>query len=263
MAVSIVLNQAGAPAGVAGVAREDLVLGLDVSATASGGPFLSYLWSIVDKPVDVLAGVRSASVLTAATAATTLVTPIDKAGTWVLELLVNSGSGLGALPADRAQITFYAGPVLAAIPDTLPRREIGFREQLEHNVADAIFPAGNSRGWAQEWSRWFALIRKMFYGRSHAWGRVTLPAGGPASIAVATSAYNVTSVTRVAQGIVDVVFTTAAPNANYAVTPTARGAIGGSCVAASEAVGSFRVWRADPGGALVDADFCFNVQTRP
>ena len=69
--VQIVLNQAGRPPGVAGVAREDLVLATDVSASAVGGLYLSYLWSLIDKPVDVIAGVQSASVLTAATANTT------------------------------------------------------------------------------------------------------------------------------------------------------------------------------------------------
>ena len=243
------------------MAREDLVLATNVSASAVGGPYLSYLWSLIDKPVDVIAGVQSASVLTAATANTTLVTPIDKAGTWLLELLVDSGSGLGASPSDQARITFYAGPALNADPTDLPRRELAFREQLQHNVADAIFPTGNTRGWAQEWSRWWSLIKKVVLGRSHAWGRVTLVGGG-ASIAVSTSAYNVTSVTRVGVGIVDVVFTTNAPNANYAATANARGATGGSCTVASEAANTFRVWRADPGGALVDADFCFDVKTR-
>lgn len=262
MAVSIVLNQAAHPPGVAGVAREDLALGTDVSATAIGGPFLAYQWTIVDKPIDILAGVQSASLLTASSASTTLVTPIDKEGTWVLELLVDSGLGLGAQLSDRARITFYAGPTLAAAPDDLPRRRIGFREQLEHNVPDAIFPLGNPRGWAQEWERWFALIKKLFFGRSHAWARVSLPPGGPAAV-VPTGAYNIASVTRVAQGIVDVVFTTNAPNANYAVTHGARGATGGSCCVVSEAVNGFRIWRADPGGALADADFCFDVKARP
>jgi len=258
--VQIKIDQAGKPPGSAGVAREDLALGTDVSATAVGGPYSAYLWSIIDKPVDVVAGVRSASVLTASTANTTLVTPIDKDGTWLLELLVDSGYGLGATPSDQARITFYAGAVLNADPTDLPRRELAFREQLQHNVPDAIFPTGNIRGWAQEWSRWWSLIKKIALGRSHAWGRVTLTGMG-ASIAVSTSAYN-TTVARVAQGIVDVTFITNAPNADYAATANARGLTGGSCVVGLETANTFRVWRADPGGALVDADFCFNVKAR-
>lgn len=261
-AVQIKLDQVAAPPGVAGVAREDFALGADVTATAVGGPYSAYLWTLVDKPVDIVAGVRSASLLTNAMAGVTLITPIDIAGTWNLQLLVDSGYGLGATPDDQAVITFYAGPALAIDPTALPRREIAFREQMQHNVADGIFPAGNPRGWAQEWSRWFSLIRSMFFGKSHAWGRVTLSGAG-ASIGVATSAHNVAAVNRVAQGIVDVTFSVNAPNANYSVTPTARGVIGGSAVASGEGVGGFRVHRADPGGSLVDADFCFDVKARP
>ena len=261
-AVQIKLDQAATPPGVAGVAREDFVLGADVTAIAVGGPYSAYLWSIVDKPIDIVAGTRSASLLTNAMASATLITPIDLAGTWNLQLLVDSGHGLGATPEDQAVITFYAGPALNPDPTLLPRREIAFREQLQHNVADVIFPAGNSRGWAQEWSRWFALLRSIANGKSHAWGRVTL-AGGGASFAAPTCAFNA-AVARAGVGIVDVTFTTNAPNANYAAVATARGAaIGGSCTVSGEGVGGFRVHRADPGGALVDADFCFDVKARP
>lgn len=160
MAVQILLAQFAKPAGTPGVAREDFNTGVNVTATATGGPYLSQQWTIVDKPVDILAGTLSADALTAPTAASTDIAPVDLPGTRLLQVAVDSGSGLGAEAGDVATITFYAGPSLAAVADELPRREPAFRERGEHNVPDTIFPGGNPRGWAQEWERWFALMRR-------------------------------------------------------------------------------------------------------
>jgi hypothetical protein len=161
MAAAIIINQAAKPPGVSGVAREDLDLGTDILLTADGGPFLSYLWSIVDRPIDIVAPAESTSVLATPTTITSLVTPVDVAGSYLVELLVDSGQGLGATAADVARITFYAGPSLNADPTAFPRREPAFRETGEHNVADVIFPSGNPKGWAQEMRRWFALVREL------------------------------------------------------------------------------------------------------
>lgn len=263
MAVLIQVDQAGsgAPPGVAGVAREDLVTGFPVQLTAVGGPFLAYQWSIVDKAVDMLAGVQSSALMSSPFTAVTPMTPIDYEGTYLVQVVVDSGSGLGALPEDVARITFYAGPVLNALavdPAELPRREMAFRETIEHNVPDLVFPLGNARGWAEERQRWQEVLKRIYQGKSWAWGRVALPAGGPASL---TGLALNCGVTRVAAGIVDVTFTTALPNANYKVDCSPRGA-GGQTYVDTETINGFRLYRADPWGGLIDADFAFNVQVR-
>lgn len=265
MAVSIQIDQpgSGAPPGVAGQAREDLSLGFPVTLTAVGGPFLQYQWSIVDKAVDMLAGVQSAALLGAPGAAVTPMTPIDREGTYLVQVVVDSGSGLGALAEDVSTLTFFAGPTLNALavdPAELPRREMAFREKTEHNVPDLVFPLGNARGWAQERQRWQEVLKRIYLGKSWAWGRVALPAGGPASLT--GLALNVGGVGRVSAGVVDVTFSSPLPNANYEVMHSARGA-GGQLYVDSETINGFRIYRADPWGGLVDAGFNFNVRARP
>src|SRR5512147_1551254 len=109
MAVSVTINQAGKPAGVAGQSREDLNTGVSVTLSQSGGPFLSYLWTLRYVAIDVLTDTRSAAVLSAPTAATTTLSPIDKPGEYSGRLTVDSGAGLGASPSDVFDWTFYAG----------------------------------------------------------------------------------------------------------------------------------------------------------
>lgn len=267
MAVQIQIDQpgSGAPPGTPGQAREDLVTGFAVQLTATGGPFLAYSWSIIDKAVDIVAGVQSAALLTAPNAAITQCTPIDIEGTYLVQVIVDSGSGLGALADDVARITFYAGATLNALntdPAELPRREMAFRETTEHNVPDLVFPLGNERGWAEERQRWQALLTRIYLGKSWAWGRVALPGGGPATLVGGVSnALNVAGVARVAVGTVDVTFATPLPNANYEVTTSARG-VGGQLYVDTETINGFRIYRADPWGALIDAPFSFNVRAR-
>lgn len=262
MAVQIQVDQPGAPVppGIPGQAREDLLVGaFPVKLTAVGGPFLAHVWSIIDKPVDIILGVQSAAALATPLAATTLYLPVDREGTSLVQLVVDSGSGLGALPTDVARITFYAGAALNADPTLLPRRQMAFRERTEHNVPDVVFPAGNPRGWAEEWERWFAFLKSVSLGSFPAWGRVAVAPGGPATL---VSGKNIAGVVWVAPGIVDVTFTIPLPNANYAVLPTPRGP-GGMASADTELVGGFRAYRANIGGALTDADFSFGVLVQP
>ncbi len=200
-------------------------------------------WTFLDRPIDIIAGVQSAAGFIDPTAAATSIQPIDVAGTYLVKVVVDSGQGLGATQEDQASITFYAGPALAADPTQLPRRVIAFLERLEHNVPDAVFPGGNPRGWAQEWLRWFALL-------------AASATGGLASLVGGRSV----SVVRTGVGMVDVVFGSGAvPNANYAVVGAARGAVGGSATAFAETTGGFSIARADPFGAVIDADFTFAV----
>ena len=91
MAVLITVDQAAAPAGVAGKAREDLVTGVAATLTASGGPFLAYAWRLVHKPIDVFAGVKSAAAIATPSAAVTNCTPLDLPGTYFAEVTVDSG----------------------------------------------------------------------------------------------------------------------------------------------------------------------------
>jgi len=262
--VQIQIDQpgSGAPPGIAGQAREDLVVGFPVVLTAVGGPFLSYAWSTIDKAVDIIAGAQSNMLISAPTAAVTPATPIDIEGTYLVQVLVDSGSGLGALPEDVARITFYAGGTLNFLnpnPAELPRREMAFRETTEHNVPDAVFPLGNARGWAEERQRWQEVLKLMYAGKSWGWGRVALPAGGPSTLV--GGSLNLGGVVRVSQGVCDVVFALPLPNANYDVLHSARGT-GGQLYVDSETVNGFRIYRSDSWGALVDADFSFSVQAR-
>lgn len=194
MAVLIQIDQpgSGAPAGVPGVAREDLRIGFDVRLTAVGGPFLAYQWSIIDRPIDITLPVQSAALLSAPSAIQTLVTPVDLAGTYLVQVAVDSGLGLGARAEDVARITFYAGPALnslAADPAELPRREIAFRERTEHNVPETLFPTGNPRGWAQEWLRWRAVYDRIY--RSVQTLRVCAFGAGQVQGVAATPGWNV------------------------------------------------------------------------
>lgn len=258
MSVSIVLNQAGNPtAGTPGFAREDFVTGVPVGLSLSGGPFLQQVWSILDKPIDLSVPVQSAASIVTPTAASTTIGPIDVAGTYLVQVTVDSGSGLGAFPEDTSRITFYAGPTLNAQFDALPRREPAFLERREHNVkGDPVFGVGgNLRGWAQEWLRWFGVIRNTHLGAAKAWGRVQLTGGG----ATLVQGKNVATVARTSQGVVLVTFGVAMPSTNYGVAANARGLVGGSACPNSETLSTCVIERADPFGALVDADFIFTV----
>lgn len=164
-AVQIQLFQSGTSVGAAGQAREDYVVGSPVQAIAVGGPYLAYKWSFGSKPIDIVDAVEANSVFDSSGSDTSLIEPIDVPGTYLIQLAVDSGSGLGATVDDVASITFYAGNpadqlqgVLAADPTQLPRRIPAFGETLQHNVADAIQPSGNTQGWSREWYRWFSVI---------------------------------------------------------------------------------------------------------
>ena len=258
MAVDIVLDQAAKPAGVAGVAREDLDVGVDVTAGAIGGPFSAYAWSLIDRPIDIIGASQATTVPTTPTASTTILSPVDVEGTYLLEVLVESGSGLGATAADVARITFYAGATLSTDPRLTPRRRPAFRETTEHNVADAVFAGGNPRGWAQEWERWFAALVKTS-AATWASGRVTLTGGG--ATLVGLRGFNA-AVVRTGVGVVDVTFPLlAAPNADYSVLGAAR-TTAGSTFLTSETTAGFTITRVDAAGAPADADFSFDVNVR-
>lgn len=260
-AVQIQVDQPGAgiPVGTPGQAREDMKLGFPALLSAFGGPYLGYQWTIIDKAVDIVAGIQSAAALSAPSASISNMLPIDLPGTYLVQLVVDSGSGLGATEDDIASITFYAGPTLNPDPAGLPRRIPAFKERGEHNVPDVIFPGGNERGWAEEWERWFAFLTRLAGGLAHSWGAVTVPVGGPAALASGLNA----GVAWVSTGVVDVTFTTPALNANYAVVYGADGGVGGDCATSNKTVNGFRVSRGDAFGALVDADFGFMVMVAP
>ena len=152
-ALQIRIDQAGKTPGVPGQAREDLALGIAATATAVGGPFFQYLWTIAWKPIDVVAGMRSSAALSSGTLNATLIQPLDIPGTFRIGLAVDAGFGLGARLEDVAFITFYAGPTLSADPRKRPRRYPAVGETTEHNVPDAIDPTGNVDGWARERQR--------------------------------------------------------------------------------------------------------------
>lgn len=235
MAVQIVLNQSGAPAGVAGQAREDLVTGVPVVAQAIGGPFSTYRWSFIDRPPDIIAGTPSNAAFSAPTSPSTNVTPVDKPGTYLIEVAVDSGQGLGATEDDVARITFYAAlvgdplqGVLSADPTKLPWRMPAFGERREHNVPDAIFPTGNQRGWAQSWLHIFAYLRALAGGGGGGLTPVAVTATGASAVGtcevVGTRAVAITrSLPVAAAGAVIEVVDDAAIASGFAITVQTTG----------------------------------------
>lgn len=260
MAASVKIDQAAAPAGVPGQAREDLVTGLAVTLTASGGPFSQYQWLVDYRAIDAgPSGLsRATSALTAPTASVTQLTPVDKRGTYRGRLLVDSGAGLGAGVDDVAEWSFYAGvsgdPVKgspAADPTKLPRRTIAAGERAAHNVPDLLDPGGNPDGWARERLRWDSVAELLFALGVRAVAVVTLTGGG----AVVSRQAGVLGAARAAQGVVTVSWATAFPDALYAAAALPVGPVGGMASVSSRLAGSCVVERADVGGSLVDADF--------
>ncbi len=262
--VQIRIDQIGLPAGIPGRAREDLVLGTPASLTAIGGPFSTYRWSLISKPIDPVAPIASAAGLTSPSASTTQVTPLDLRHTYLAELLVDSGFGLGALPEDVARITFYAGPTLAADARRRPRRRPAFGERREHNVADALQPGGNSEGWARELARLDASDEDVWFTKAWAAARVFTIAGPSAQV---LRAYNVASVTwNSGNSNYDVAFDDVLPDANYCVliSPYADGT-GSWLISRVESMSAtgFSVSFTDillSPGTPTRADFCFRVE---
>lgn len=262
MSVSIKIDQAGKPSGVAGRAREDIDVGTAVTLSAIGGPWSGQQWTVLHKPVEVRTNARATAVLATPTASSTSLSPIDVRGTYLVQVAVNSGSGIGATAADVARITFYAGipgdklrGAPNADPRLLPRRLPAAGEKGEHNAPDLIDPSGNPDGWAKEWYRWERVFQDFYEGKAWASGRVDLSGGG----ATLVRGFNVASVTRSSQGVVLVQFAIAMPDALYAVQGTAR-TVGGSVTASSELTASCVLQRADLGGTLADAPFNFRVE---
>ncbi len=257
MAVKIRIDQVTRPPGVPGQAREDLVLGQIVTLTAIGGPFFSYLWSIIDKPIDISIPQRSAAVLATPTGQATTLSPIDKPNTYNVQLQVDAGHGLGARPEDVVQITFYAGPTLAADPADLPNRQPAFGERLQHNVPNAVDILGNTIGWAYDKLKQSAIIARMWATKSWACGRIRLPGGGPATI---TRSFRVASATRTGVGIVDIVFSSAMPDGSYSPSAAAITTDGFCSIGAGFGAAGFTVRRFNAAGVLTDADFTFDVK---
>lgn len=265
MAVSVTINQAGKPAGVAGQSREDLDVGLAVSLSQSGGPFLAYQWTIRYVAIDVLTDTRSAAVLSAPTSATTSLSPIDKPGEYSGRLVVDSGAGLGASPDDVFDWTFYAGipgdPIYgqpSAAGDELPRRAPGAGERGEHNAPDALDPGGNPDGWARTLEKWFALVRRLYLRQLFAVALVTWDGAGY----VVTRQIGVSGATRVSTGVISVTFAGSFPDANYASGALAAGPSGGSAVVPVKGTNGCEVHRGDLAGSLVDASFILLVALR-
>lgn len=256
MAVLIKVDQAAAPPGVPGQAREDLATGVGVTLAAIGGPYLAYRWSVVSKPIDITVPVQASSLLGSPTAGTTTLSPIDVAGTYLVEVSVDSGSGIGAGAGDVSRITFYAGPTLSTNPALLPRRRMAAFESTEHNVPDAVSPLGNPQGWSREWYRWFALLEHTWAGKGWASGRVD-------GAGIVTRSFNLVSPVVVAAGpVYEVRFTVAAPDADYEPHVTSVVDVAGNNafpVVESVTTAGFDVRFLDEVAAQVTSGFAFRV----
>jgi hypothetical protein len=261
MPVAIVLNQIAAPPGVPGFAREDFVTGSPVTIAAVGGPYFAYQWRIIDKPIDLTVPVQATTVIGVFDAASTTLSPIDLPGTYLIELLVDSGSGLGATDQDVARITFYANDVsmpLSTDAAEMPRRTPAFRERLEHNVPETLFPGGNPRGWAEERLRFDEAILRMYQGKSYAHGRVNVAGAGTSLV----DAFNSATATWTALGVVDIVFTRPLQNNLYTVNGNTLFASGFFKVTNMLNTG-FTAIVTDNTDAAADLDFCYDVKFNP
>lgn len=263
MTLQILIDQSGHSAGVAGRAREDLAVGTPVTLQAVGGPFAAYQWSFVSKAIDIDSGVEATSAFTSPAAATTNVDPVDQPGTYMVQVAVDSGSGLGAAAADVARITFYAGlagsttrgPV-ATDPAEMPRRLPAYGEELEHNVPDAIDAGGNKEGWSREWWRIWAVLRRLYVGKDWASGRVHV-AGG---VATKVRGFNFASVAYLAVGSYQITLSRPLPDTNYLPigVPLLNPVIAVADTILSTTV--FTIAVADLAGTPVDSDFGFVVK---
>lgn len=139
MPASIKFDQTTIPAGVAGKARNDGVLGQLVTCS-SGSPASSYLWTLLDVPI------RSAlSRGLTGSSATFSFTP-DVKGTYLVSLRLNGS----LLTTDNAK-SFIA--VVSSGTNTLGWRYLGASEENNDNIArpGLGFPGNvNVRGWATE-----------------------------------------------------------------------------------------------------------------
>lgn len=261
MAASILLAQAGQPAGSAGKARLDFETGVSVSATVQGGPFLAQQWSFVARPYNEDLSARSNAAFTAPSSSSTGITPIDVPGEYLIQVVVDSGQGLGATEDDRATVLFYAGavgnPIKGPIntdPGELPQRMPAFRETLEDNFPTLVEALGNSLGWAYAWLRLKAVLERIWRGKSWAWARVAAD-GTP------DGTFNA-DVLRTDVGKYTVTFTRSLANDTYAVLTGVETIAGGVTILAKTPLG-FDVERGDVGGTLVDQPWSFDVRCSP
>jgi len=137
MPVSIIFNQAGKPAGVAGKARDDTAVGVPIVCTSSTLA-LAYVWVLRDVPI------RSALTRGTTSVLPTLTFTPDVKGTYLISLQINGS----LLPGDNA-VSFCA--VLSNGPNALGWRYLGAGEVALDNIArpGLGFSADiNVRGWA-------------------------------------------------------------------------------------------------------------------
>jgi hypothetical protein len=178
--VQIKIDQAGKPAGLPGIAREDLDISVDVTLSAVGGPFTAYRWSLVDPALEFENDALATSAIISPTTSSTLLSPIDVSGTYLVKLEIDSGSGLGATADDVSTLTFYAGLPLSVYPDELPKRIPAAREYTEHNVPNAAYPTGNRIGWAYVVGQWLkGVVRRLYRIGPRAGIRISTASAGP------------------------------------------------------------------------------------
>lgn len=183
--VQIKIDQSGKPPGLPGVAREDLDLSVDVVLSAVGGPFRAYRWTVVDQALEFQIDYLGTAAVVSPFASTTTLTPIDASGTYLVQLEIDSGLGLGATADDIVRITFYAGLPLATLPDELPQRIPATREYTEHNVPNPAYPLGNAIGWAYTIGRWLdGVVRRLYRVGARAGVRVSTSSTGPTVTAI-------------------------------------------------------------------------------
>ena len=130
--VQITINQAGSPAGVPSVSREDIVIGVPVILTNNNNTgAIKHKWEFLSVPIDEFGNMSIANILTPNSPTASFVP--DIIGTYIIQLTIN----------DR-----MIGTAGAAVPSVALGRFPGIRETNEFGV----------NGWGTTFSRLFSTL---------------------------------------------------------------------------------------------------------
>lgn len=167
------IDQAGKPAGVGGLSRDDLDLftapGTEIQLSDVGGDALTWQWTLIDQPPGATAS------LTSPNAITTLLTGATVAGSYLVQLAVDGGLVPGSIRRIIAGIQLDT-PTWVVPPLNRPLRIPAKGETFEFNVESSPGSGANIRGWAQEIDHWFRTLIAYAFGVTAA--NDSVPVGG-------------------------------------------------------------------------------------
>jgi len=156
----ILIQQSGAPAGVAGKSRDDLALysgANPIQISSTDGTAGTVAWALIDKPPSSTAAIANPSI------ASTTFNP-DVPGSYFIQLTVDGGGSPGQIQRLVAAVQI-ALPVWVTGTLDAPKLRIPAKgETIEFNVQSSPASGANTRGWAQEMDEWFRSISQYAFG---------------------------------------------------------------------------------------------------